>query len=231
MSSRVLLNRGQTDVLVVAPHGNQDDDQNTDVLADVLATELKAYSVINIGWRRGEHAVLGENIANLNSIKHCKLGPCKRDFLDPLVAYKEDCISKFGRCHIFYIHGMSNKIRHKTKEDVDVVIGFGTGNPPSYTCGLSYKNALVTRLREEKFNVYQGKSGGRFSAWNQDNLTQLYRSTFLDHRVQSIQLEIVNLRRYDTKIAVATALSMARAFDRLLNQKTDYLKNMEIKEY
>lgn len=217
--------------MVVAPHGNQNDDQNTDVISDAIATELNAYSVINTGWRRGEEAILGENVANLNSLKHCSLGPCRKEFLDPLLSFKHECVSKWGKCNVFYIHGMSNKIRHKTKEDVDLVMGYGAGSPPSYTCNIAYKNALVTRLRQEKFNVYQGKPGGRFSAWNADNLTQLFRMQNLDHRVQGVQIEIVNLRRYETGIALETALCVARALDRFLHSKTEFNKNIEIKEY
>lgn len=231
MGKRVLLQKGTSPILFVAPHANQDDDLNTDIITDVLAVEMGAYSVRNVGWRRAENAVLGEGIANLNSIKHCKLDPCKKEFLDPLVDFKNECINKFGGCNVFYIHGMSNKIRQKTQVNVDLVIGYGAGNPPSYTCTIPYKNALITRLREETFNVYQGKAGGIFSAWNTDNLTQLFRQHILDERVQGVQIEIVNLRRYNETVSIDTALYMARALDRFLYGKTPFPKNMIVREY
>lgn len=231
LMSRVNIRRGKSPIIIVAPHGNQEDDQNTDLISDIISKELDAYAVINKGWRRAKEALLSESKANLNSIKHCLLDPCKKEFLQPLVNCKHECILQFGKCNIFYIHGMANKIRHKTNEAVDLVLGFGSGEPPSYTCNLGHKNALVVRLREQGLNVYQGKPGGRFSAWNADNLTQFFRSYYLDHRVQSIQIEIVNLRRYDETISVETALSLSKAFDKLLSSQTVYHKNLEVKEY
>lgn len=151
--------------------------------------------------------------ANCNDIDHCKLKPVYREFLRPLLEFKKEIIAKHGRCHVFHMHGMSNRIRRDTKYPVDIVIGYGAGSPPSYTCDTRYKNAFVTRLQEENFLVYQGKPGGRFSAWKTENLTQLFRQHDLDHRVQSIQLEVVNLRRYDEDTAKKTALAITRAME------------------
>lgn len=230
MANRVTTQDGKLPVLIVAPHGHRDNDFNTDIISDVLASELRAYAVINVGWARGPKAVLGESIANLNDIQHCKLGPCKREFLDPLVAIKDEIIAKHERCHIFYIHGMHNNVRTKVQDDVDIVMGYGQGDPPSHTCSLLYKNALCTRLREEKFNVYQAKLGGRFAAWRKDNLNQLFRQHTLDQRVNSIQLEIINNLRDSPEAAVEVGLRLVRSLDKFLHQKTTYQKNISIKE-
>lgn len=221
--NRVNTKTGKLPVIIVAPHGN--DDINTDIIADVIATELDAYSVINVGWKRAKKAILGENIANLNCIRHCKL---VKEFLGPLQFYKNQIIKKFKQCHVFYVHGMSNKIRRVTGENVDIVVGYGAGEPPSYTCGLGYKNALITRFQQENLCTYQGKSGGRFSAWKSENLTQLFVDS---DKVQSIQLEIVNLRRYDIDTAIRTAHTMAKALDKFLHQKTVFSEDMFVKEY
>ncbi len=231
MANRVLIREGQLPLLVVAPHGNQDDDQNTDIIADVIASEMNAYYVINIGWRRAAEAVLGEGIANLNNIKHCQLIPCKQEFLDQIIEFKNNILTKSKRAHILYVHGMSNAVRRKTNDNVDIVIGYGQGQPPSYSCNLYYKTAFVVRMQEEKFNVYQGKAGGRFSGWKHDNLNQFFRRYQQDDRVQSVQIEIVNALRYNIEESINTAKRLARALDNLLHMETGFRKGFTIKEY
>ncbi len=218
--------------MIVAPHGHKDNDYNTDVIADIMATELNASAVINTGWARGPKAILAEGIANLNDLQHCKLNMVKDEFLDPIVEFKKKCIQDHDRCYIFYIHGMHENVRTTAQDDrLDMVLGCGQGDPPSYTCSLMFKNALAKRLREESFVVYQAKSGGKFAAWRKDNLNQYFRQHVLDDRVSSIQIEIINSLRNTIDDAIRTALRMTRAVDKLVNQKTTYNKNIYIKEY
>lgn len=223
--SRVILQRGRKPIIIVAPH---EDDFNTDIIADVIASELQAYCIINKEWQRVKNAIPCESRANLNSIEHCNLEPCRKEFLHPLMLFKDECIKKFNRTHVFYIHGMANR---KNAEKVDIVLGFGQGLPPSYTCHLDYKNALTVRLGEERLNVYQAKPDGRFAARKPDNLTQLWRAHYWDQRVSSMQMEIVNSLRSDPKDAVNTALRITRSLDRLLHSKTMFPRNMKVKEY
>lgn len=230
MPKRVIANKGKIPVIVVAPHGHPEDDLNTDVITDCIAGELRCYSVINMGWRRAPRAVLGEGIANLNNIDHCMLDPVRIEFTDPLVEFKKECISKYGRCSIFYIHGMSNEVRKKAKDRVDLVLGFGQGEPSSYTCDLMFKNAFVTRCREENFNVYQAKVGGKFAAWKEENLTQFFRKRQLDGRVNGIQIEIANSLRSEIQEAVHTGLCLTRAIDKLVRANTAFFKDLQIKE-
>lgn len=228
--NRVNLHRGRKPIMVVAPHGYHEDDYNTEIIADVIATELQAYSVINIGWHRGENAILGESVANLNDINHCMLSPCRKEFLNPMLEFKDECIEKFNKINVFYIHGMANKIRKDAGDKVDIVLGFGQGDPPSYTCHLDYKNAMVTRFREEGLNVYQAKVGGKFAAWKPENLTQLWRGKYKDKRVHGMQIEIVNSLRSDPAAAVKVALRMTRALDKFLHSKTYFHKDMKVNE-
>lgn len=227
---RVNLQRGKRPIIVVAPHGYHSDDLNTEIITDVIASELQAYSIINTGWRRSSSVNVKMSEANLNSLTHCNVKDCYNEFLHPLLFFKDECIKLRSKAFVFYIHGMSNKIRHKTKDKVDLVLGFGQGDPPSYTCSSTYKNALVTRFREENFNVYQAKSGGRFAAWNKDNLAQLWRKHFLDDRVMGVQIEIANIIRNDPKEAIHTALRMTRAIDKLMRDCTIFPQNIKIKE-
>lgn len=228
--ARVYLQRGRVPIIIVAPHGHRDDDFNTDVIADTMASELRAYAVINTGWQRAKKAVLGESRANLNDVSHCRLGPCYREFLQPLFSYKEECIKKWNRVNVLFVHGASNDVRHRAKDRVDLVLGFGQGTPPCYTCFLDYKNGLAARLMEERFNVYQAVVGGRYAAWKPDNLTQLWRSQYYDQRVNAIQVEIVHSLRSDRAEAIDTALRMTRAYDRFRHLGNSFAHGLKLKE-
>lgn len=213
---RVSAKKGKSPVIVVAPHGYHEDDVNTDIISEVIATQLSTHAIINTGWQRAKKAVLGEQKANLNDINHCRLDPCKKEFLNPLINFKEECIQKFGYAGIFYIHGMSDR------KKIDIVLGYGQGIPPCYTCRLWHKNSFVIFLREEGFNVYQAKIGGKFAAWKKNNLTQMWRSHLYDERVNSMQIEIANHLRNDPKSAIDTGVRLAKAIDKLIYSRYIY---------
>src|SRR5579859_7736612 len=107
-----------------------------------MACELNAHSIINVGWRRSKRIDIPNSLANLNNITHCEYMSVRREFLDKIILFRDEVLGKFKKCYIFYIHGMSNIICEKAKERVDIVIGYGQGTPPSYTCNLDYKTAF-----------------------------------------------------------------------------------------
>lgn len=225
---KISIIKGKNPIIFVAPHKN---DENTDIIAEVLAKELDAYAFINVGWDRNKDAVLGQDLANLNSIKHCLLGPVKKEFLNPLIETKNKIIKEFNCCFVIFLHGMAQKIREEVNDDVDIVVGFGAGNKPSYTCNLSDKNNLIYCLRQEKFNVYQGKPNGKFSANNKDNLTQLFRSHDPDTKVDALQLEIVHSLRSNNRTTIETALKISDSMNDFMFSEIILPDNFKVQEY
>lgn len=228
---RVQTRTGRLPVVVVVPHGHPEDDVNTDLVGDVLATDLNASAVINTGWRRATTPATSSGLANLNDLRQCRQQPMRREFLDPLLGLVQSITERFNRCHVIHVHGMADLVREKTGSAVDLVLGYGAGNPPSYSCDLTYKDALVTRLTGEGLVVFQGKPGGAYAAWRADNLNQLFRHHRPDLRVQSVQLEIVNALRRTTDDAVRTGLRLAKALDKFLHTATTFARGLNVPEY
>ena len=51
---KVSVLEGTIPALIIAPHGFKNDDLNTDLIAEEIATDLSAYAVINRGWERAD---------------------------------------------------------------------------------------------------------------------------------------------------------------------------------
>ena len=134
----------------------------------------------------------GVQTCALPILDHCHIGPVKKEFLDPIIKIKEEIINRHGVCFMFLIHGMSARIQKIVNDNVHMVIGYGQGDPPSYSCDLEYKDRFMYVLQLNGFNAYQGQSGGRFSAWHEKNMNQLFRKKYKDERVHSLQIEIIS---------------------------------------
>lgn len=191
--SQITVIKGDTPIMIVAPHGVKGDDDNSAIVAEVLAKKLDAFAMINTKYKRAKQLNAMKNEANLNSINHCLLEPCRSEFMVPLANNLKYILQdlNYHEAHLFYIHGVGNHIRKDSKSSLDVVVGYGAGNPPSYTCPLAYKDEFCYRLKEAGFDTYVGGPGGRFSACGDDNLCQYWRKKKPNHNIQSLQLEIV----------------------------------------
>lgn len=213
--SRVRYREGSEPFLIIAPHGVYADDANTDIVADRMAAHLDGYAVINTGWSRSKKFSFDTSYANLNNLRHCPPNsPTLKEFLEPIVNFKDAIVAKHGICYVYLIHGMSAKIQARAQDDVQVVVGFGQGDPPSYSCDLSHKNLFVHFMQQYGLNIYQAKVGGRFSAWQKNNVNQFFRQWSLDMRVQSLQLELVPSMRMVPKVASESGEALGGAAER-----------------
>lgn len=184
--------------MVVAPHGHQLDDQNTDWLAESIADHLDAHAVINRGWRRNPTVDELKSLANCNDFRHCSEPVVKQEFLDPINQIINDAAENGDKVLVLMIHGMGNQIRQQANDpSLGVVVGYGNGKPPRHTCELWVKDALVDLLNDSGVTTYEGAAGGPFSARGQNNLTQALRS----YSTNVLQLEVVYDLRRDKKEA------------------------------
>ncbi len=204
--SRVSVYRGKTPILLVAPHGAGPSDIRTAEMTDYLARQLNAYAVINTGWKRRSKPKYKDFKANCNNLDHCKKNPLKKEFLDPIHWCKAQILHYHKKVNLFLIHGMDDSIRDYGK--IDVVVGFGQGDPPRHSCTHSFKDRMQSALSMEGFTPAQGKAGGRLSAWGSKNLNQLFTN---DQDVESIQIEVVLSLRNTDKIALETAHRIGKA--------------------
>lgn len=222
---RVQLIEGDMPVVLVAPHGV--DDENTIQLTETVARYIGAFAVINQGWKRSVKVDYWNDLANCNNIEHLHEDVVKEEFLEPLLRYVHRIKNQIDdRIFIFNIHGCSDNLRKKAKDDeLDIVVGYGAGNPSNYSCKIKIKDALIYYLENEGFGVYEGKAGGKFAGRSHTNLTQLFKQWYVYDNVHSFQIEIV--REYRTILFKETCHSLASTIESLLDvDDTVQLKRM-----
>jgi hypothetical protein len=229
--TRVTVRTGTQPILLIAPHGFADNDTNTDYLTEALAEALDSYAVINRCWQRADRPDYVNSIANCNNLDHVFNDPLKTEFLEPIVKYKDKILEKYPEAYVFHIHGAA-AVRKTDTTPVDIILGYGAGNPPSFSCDPIFKMQISYALHSQGFMVYQGKPGGTLSGWNPKNLNQLFRRQNYDVRVQSVQLEFVFPHRATWEGARHTGAKVATAIDDVLRLGYKQIPaNYIIKEY
>lgn len=188
---RIVLVEGDSPVLIVAPHGP--DDRNTDIIAEKIAIEFGAFAVINKGWRRSSKVDFANDLANCNDVRHIHSDVVKEEFLEPILRFKSRIRKKYDeKIFVLLIHGCSDDVRKvANNHDLDIILGYGEGNPPSYSCSEKFMNAFAHHLVNEGFGVYRGAAGGKYAGKAKNNLNQLFKRWYPDDFVESIQMEIV----------------------------------------
>lgn len=194
---RITTIKGDYPALIIVPHGH--DDPNTPEVAEQIITELNCYGVINRGWERADSYDYYTDKANCNNVAHIHEDVVREEFLDPILEFKENIEERGHLPNVFIIHGVGSNIL-KQAPDLDFIIGYGAGKPPSYTCEQWYKELFMEYLSKLGFHPYQGKAGGAYSARRSENLNQLFTSHYYDEMVASMQIEIAKQHRI-TKVA------------------------------
>jgi len=207
--------QGSTPVVLVAPHGA--DDQNTAEITEVVARDLGAFAVINRGWRRSREVDQLKDLANCNNVRHLYEDVVREEFLHPILRSTARIKKKFGgKALVLLMHGCKDQFPiSPTAEMVDIIVGYGAGHPPSHTCKVRTKNAFVRCLQEEGFGVYEGAAGGPYAGRAKNNLNQLFVRWVPDIWVESMQIEIVNELRSDSEMIRLTAEGLVAAIDAL----------------
>jgi hypothetical protein len=209
---RTSVIQGTSPVLLVAPHGA--DDKNTAELAESIARRFGAFAVINRGWSRSKTVDQFRDMANCNDVRHLNEDVVKEEFLLPIMRSVARIKKKYGKVLILIIHGCRDQVKVNAEDDMlDIIVGYGSGNPPSYSCKLRTKNAFILCLQEEGFGVYEGAAGGRYAGKSKNNLNQLFVRWHPDNMVESIQLEVVNELRSDREMIGLTADGIITALD------------------
>lgn len=213
---RVRIHEGDTPVILIAPHGP--DDKNTDFIVESVAREFGAFAVINKGWRKSKEVDFLGDLANCNDIRHLHCDVVKEEMLHPILRFTSRINKKYGeKAIVLVVHGCSDSVREKAKdESLDIIIGHGAGDPPSYSCKRGLKNAFTYHLVNEGFGVYQGKPGGKYSGKSKNNLNQLFTTWYPQYDANSLQLEIVRELRCDQEMAQITIDGLVSAIDALM---------------
>lgn len=212
---RVSLIEGDVPVILVAPHGA--DEENTSQIVATVAKYIGAFAVINQGWKKSKNVDYLKDLANCNNNEHLHEDVVREEFLEPLLRFVKRIKNNIDdRVYIFNIHGFDNNARKKVKDPgLDLIVGYGAGDPSVYSCKVKIKDAFIYYLENEGFGVYEGKAGGRYAGNSHLNLNQLFKQWYVHNNVHSFQLEIIEEHR--TVFFSETCHCLSSAIENLLD--------------
>jgi len=189
---RVSIVHGRAPVVLVAPHGF--DDTYTDIFTEHAAIAANCNAVINHGWERSKVVDVLNDKANCNNIQHVCHNVVKDEFYDPIWKMIGRLRSKHKKIYVFHIHGCGNNVRNQTGHNLNVIIGYGKGEPGKSrpTCDTKTVNIFSYILDSKSYLTAQAESGSKFAGWDRENLLQLWRG---HSDVCAMQLEFVTAVR------------------------------------
>ena len=205
--------RGNCNILVIAPHGfNQDkdnkDDEYTYEMARQMADELDCYAIVNEVYRKPYEKIdkktgklvkvntdKRNKIVDLNNIGKVETN-LKAEYLDPIVDFKNEIIDAYGNALIILIHGI---------DDVNI-------NDKKMVSSLGGKKDLLIGVGQF------GKSVGKIQQHEIDRYTL---GTYTAHRLNE------SLKSNSIKAALAPVGSgycgwKISNMNQLFNQKKDH---------
>jgi hypothetical protein len=181
LNKEIRVLSGSTDILLVAPHGLSEDDENTDLVTQQTAKCLACGAIINAGLPRKQ--------LDLNSIPEAER---HSTFTRTL----KQAIAPAGRTRVVWVHGMKDQSAAGEARKINsgalihCLIGYGlpdrlTADP--YTVGrlatLLNAGGLNTVVAADPTSKFRGHSARNMNQWFRNNRFPL-------SRVESIQLEL-----------------------------------------
>ncbi len=204
------LIQGHTNILLIAPHGHDEDDKNTGKLVRLIAEQSGCYAIVNEVYRRAKSvktASEDDKRVNVNHLTQVKTH-LENKFLTPLLDYKNKIVEQYGNALIFWIHGaedlsikgdISDKADANPK-DIKVLVGWGQKKDDDRpTAKQETKDILINALNKNGLNAFQANPDKKadpkkdirtYCGWDENNLNQIFRSgEYEDKMVESFQLE------------------------------------------
>lgn len=218
---RVSLVYGENPLLVVVPHGA--DHENLARAGEMLAHDLGGFAVINRGWRGSKIVDHSADLANCNDVRHLREDVVREEFLNPVLRMAARIKRKYSdRILMLVLVPCDEEAKASADgEMLDIVVGYGAGNPPSFSCDTRTKSALIHFMQEEGFGVYEGAAGGRYSGKAKNSLNQLFVRWHPDDCVDSIQLAVVEDMLSDDPMIAMTVEGLVSAIDSLRSLEDD----------
>jgi hypothetical protein len=213
---RVSVIKGRRPIILVAPHGSDDD--FTAELTETCAGMLDAYAVINRGFERADDVDVLNDKADCNRVDHCEDEVVYEEYTNYILKYRKEIQDREDRVYIYHIHGFGNQVKGSDGKAVDVVLGYGLGGnvKDSLTCRSSRINhfAAVYRANATGYvptmtgKIAVGKGGGKYAARTGNNMNQFFRQHDGDIYVESMQIEIAQRIRASNWRDMATVLAV-----------------------
>lgn len=218
---RVGIIQGEVPILIVVPHGG--DNWGIMRLGEVLAHDLGAYAVINKGWRQSRNVDSYSDLADCNDIRHLYEDVVRDEFLNPLLRAIARMKKKFSeRILVFILRDCDGDTRGDPNDELlDIVVGYGLGNPPAHSCKLRTKNILVHNLQGEGFGVYEAGPGNKYAGKAKKNLNQFFVRWQPEEKVETMQMAFATDLVCDNPMIEMTAEGILSAIESLRLTKDD----------
>ena len=230
MRERVFTRHGKTNVILVCPHGP--DDNHTADITKKAADIVNGWAVVNQGFERSDHVDADNDKANCNRIDHITQPVVTDEFLQPMLKFKDliqyraknvakvHLWNQIERVLILHVHGVGDGIHRLANEPVEVVVGYGLGiKKDSITCKEWRKNLFIDAYRNiaDDGEVFEASGGSKYAGRSSNNLNQYFRKHENERSIDSLQLEFPFSVRKDKKAAEITAAKLALVIEKLLN--------------
>lgn len=244
-SPDIELISGNNNILLIAPHGVETkpyDDENTATLTRLIADQLKCSAVINTAYRKPATVNAANKDTKRINLNHRDQVEThlEKEFLSPLLEYKNEIVKQYGSALVFWIHGAEDdnvktdviKNSATAPENVKVLVGYGQKagkdrpTAQQQTVDKLIKGLDANGLKAVSANpdkkVDTAAGNNSYCGWDQNNMNQWFRtqgSTL--EQVQSIQLEFRWTGCRDKKGLEPTAKIFADAISSLIQPETE----------
>lgn len=216
--------QGRNRIVLVAPHGFPDDDENTGRLTREIAIKLGSYALINEHYRKprkNKRDVPDKQQALLNLNRCTQVEKHLRDeFLRPLLGFVQEINDKRRPALLLWIHGIKDinlerAVGNQRSKDIQLAVGVGQGYPDRWTAPEQTTVALLESLRNNPIKPIRGAlslRGSDYCGWHPNIMNQYFLQRSYTHTsVQSIQLEVKHSGFRDKHLEDAAA-AFAEAF-------------------
>lgn len=113
----------RSNILIVAPHGVDGDDDNTGEIVRLAADKLQCSAVINEVYRKpkeGEVPDEKSKILNLNRLNQIKGTAAEKDFLKPIVEISTGLTNAHGKAIVVWVHGIGDDSVKEYKKKYEI---------------------------------------------------------------------------------------------------------------
>ncbi len=172
---------GVAHMLLIAPHGLSEDDENTDRLTRQVARRLACAAIINAGLPRKR--------LDLNIIPQAERHPA---FIPAIT----QIIARAGHTRVIWLHGMRDQSASIEARNLNIETSvhclIGCGQPDRLSAKRDTVERLMVRLQASGLNTYVAADRrSKFRGYSARNMNQWFRNNgYPLSRVESLQLEL-----------------------------------------
>jgi hypothetical protein len=214
-----------TNILLIAPHGHVDDDENTGILTREIRKKLDCHAIVNEVYRKPKELENGsleepnkdEKILDLNNKPQAE---DHEKILEKIKKLIEDPQSTY----VFWIHGIKdeNLTEEANTMGIQGLKGLvGYGQPDRHSMNHEKAQALLNHFKEQKLEMeFTREDANNYRGWSKDNLNQWFKNNRNGYfEVQSVQLEFAFTGVRDNDSIDLSSQKIAYAITKLVGAK------------